>query len=213
MDRSVIRAERLTLDYRAKRVLSDVSMSIGRGRIVALVGPSGCGKTSFLSCLNRMTDQIAGARVSGSLRFEGEDVLSSSCDLVRLRRRIAMIGSRPNALPFSIERNLEFPLREHGMFAEGVVEAALRWVGLWSEVKDRLHAPALSLSDEQQQRLCIARALALRPEVLLFDEPCSTLEDLMASLRRHLTLVVTTRSAAQAERIADDVTAFGLVRG
>jgi phosphate transport system ATP-binding protein len=212
-----LRTEALTLRYADKPAFEDVTLALARGRITALIGPSGCGKTSYLNCLNRLTDLVPRCQVSGRIRLGGLDVLDPRTDVVALRRRVGMIFQKPNPFPFSVRRNLEFPLAEHGVRdrrrrAERV-ETALRDVGLWDEVKDRLHAPALALSGGQQQRLCIARALALAPEALLLDEPCSALdpisggvvEDLIVRLRERLTLLVVTHNLAQARRIADQV--------
>ena len=215
----------LTLSYGGKTALRDVTMPINRGCITALVGPSGCGKTSFLSSLNRMTDLLPGARVSGRIELGGHDVLDPRTDVVSLRRRVGMIFQKPNPFPLSIRRNLELPLREHGVrdatLLAQKVEKALCDVGLWDEVKDRLDAPAQSLSGGQQQRLCISRALALEPEALLFDEPCSALdplssgvvEDRIASLRGRYTVVIVTHNLAQARRIADWVGLFWVQDG
>ncbi|HMS84116.1 MAG TPA: phosphate ABC transporter ATP-binding protein [Nitrospira sp.] len=220
-----IDVNRLSLHYGEKPAFQDVSMSIKKGCITALVGPSGCGKTSFLTCLNRLTDLIAGCRVSGRITLDSLDVLAPQADVIRLRRRIGMIFQKPNPFPLSIRRNLEFPLREHGLrdrqqIAQRV-ETALRDVGLWDEVKDRLGSPALTLSGGQQQRLCIARALALSPEMLLMDEPCSALdplssgvvEDLIVNLRGRYTILIVTHNLAQARRIADYAAVFWVQNG
>lgn len=215
-----IEVDRLSLHYGGKPAFQDVTLSINKGYITALVGPSGCGKTSFLTCLNRLTDLIAGCRVSGRIRIETFDVLAPGLDVIQLRRRIGMIFQKPNPFPLSIRRNLEFPLREHGVRDRAqltqTVETTLRDVGLWDEVKDRLDSPALALSGGQQQRLCIARSLALAPEVLLMDEPCSALdplssgivEDLIVSLRERYTILIVTHNLAQARRIADHAAFF-----
>ena len=212
-----IEMDRLSLSYRDTVAFQDVTLGIRRGALTALVGPSGCGKTSLLLCLNRLTDLIPGCRVSGGLRIDAWNVLDPRVDVIALRRRVGMIFQKPNPFPLSIRQNLVFPLREHGMKSsqqlDAAVEAALSDVGLWHEVKDRLHVPALALSGGQQQRLCIARALVLQPEVLLMDEPCSALdplssgvvEDLIAGLRGRYTILVVTHNLAQARRIADDV--------
>jgi phosphate transport system ATP-binding protein len=217
--------ERLTLRYGDKTALEGVDLSIARGRITALIGPSGCGKTSLLHCLNRLTNLIPGCRVTGRVQVGEIDVLHPTTDVLTLRRRVGMIFQKPNPFPFSIRRNLEFPLREHGLRDRRrlgeKVEAVLRDVGLWDEVKDRLDRPAPALSGGQQQRLCLARALALGPEVLLLDEPCSALdpisggvvEDLILRLRGHFTLVVVTHNLAQARRIADDAALFWVQDG
>jgi len=221
----LLEVDRLTLRYGDKVALENVSLAARRGQITALIGPSGCGKTSFLSCLNRLTDLIPGCRVTGCACIGGANILEPKTDLLALRRRIGMIFQKPNPFPFSIRRNLEFPLREHGVrdrrALEEKVETALRDVGLWDEVKDRLDRPAMSLSGGQQQRLCLARALALGPEVLLLDEPCSALdpissgvvEDLIVRLRGQLTILVVTHNLAQAKRIADFVALFWALAG
>jgi len=213
--RPLVRAGGLTLRYGQATAFEDVTLDVHAGCITALVGPSGCGKTSFLSCINRLTDLIPGARVSGGLRLGDVDLLDPRLDVIALRRRVGMVFQRPNPFPLSVRRNLDLPLREHGVRSRGrrddAVERALRDVGLWDEVRDRLETPALALSGGQQQRLCLARALVLEPEVLLLDEPCSALdplaggvvEDLVAGLRGRVTILIVTHNLAQARRIAD----------
>lgn len=221
----IVEIDRLSLYYGEKPAFQDVTLSINKGCITALVGPSGCGKTSFLTCLNRLTDLIAGCRASGRITIDALDVLAPDTDVIQLRRRIGMIFQKPNPFPLTIRRNLEFPLREHGIRDRGQIaqtmETTLRDVGLWDEVKDRLDSPALALSGGQQQRLCIARALALLPEVLLMDEPCSALdplsggvvEDLIVSLRGRYTVLIVTHNLAQARRIADYAALFWVQNG
>lgn len=218
-----IQTERLSLFYAHKPAFRDVTLSIKSGGITALIGPSGCGKTSFLTCLNRLTELTPSCRVSGRILLGNQDV--QVLDVISLRRRVGMLFQKPNPFPLSIMRNIEFPLREHGVRSRDEidrrVEDVLRDVGLWDEVKDRLKAPALSLSGGQQQRLCLARALALKPEVLLMDEPCSALdpissevvEDLIANLRGRYTVLVVTHNLAQAKRIADNVALFWVADG
>ena len=218
-----MQTERLSLDYGKKQAFKDVSLAIASGRITALIGPSGCGKTSFLNCLNRLTELTPSCKVSGRILLGEEDVQALAPIL--LRRRVGMLFQKPNPFPLSIMRNIEFPLREHGVKKRSEidrrVENVLRDVGLWDEVKDRLLASAFSLSGGQQQRLCLARALVLEPEVLLMDEPCSALdpisseavEDLIASLRSRYTLLVVTHNLAQAKRIADEIAMFWVVDG
>ena len=220
----LIEVDGLSLRYGDHVAFSDVTMSIPRGCITALVGPSGCGKSSFLMALNRLSDVIPSARVDGEVRLEGRDTRGVEVDLVGLRRRVGMIFQKPNPFPFSIRRNLAYPLKEHGVRSKADrddrIEAGLRDVGLWDEVKDRLDTSALGLSGGQQQRLCLARALVLQPEVLLLDEPCSALdpiaagvvEELIERLRGRLTVVIVTHNLAQARRIADYVALFW-VRG
>lgn len=207
--------EKLALSYNGVPAFEEVSLDIYRGCVTALIGPSGCGKTSLLSCLNRLSDLVPGCRVEGCVVLDGEDIRAPQIDVQVLRRRVGMIFQKPNPFPLSIRRNLEMPLKEHGVRNRAELDErvwrALADVGLWEEVKDRLDRPALALSGGQQQRLCIARALALRPEVLLMDEPCSALdplssaivEDLIASLRGRYTVVIVTHNLAQARRIAN----------
>jgi len=211
----LVRARGLNLCYGTTPAFEDVTLDVHLGCITALVGPSGCGKTSFLNCINRLTDLIPGARASGELRLADVDLLDPRLDVIALRRRVGMIFQNPNPFPLSIRRNLSLPLKEHGMRSRArradATERALRDVGLWEEVKDRLESPALALSGGQQQRLCIARALVLEPEVLLMDEPCSALdplagavvEDLIVGLRGRVTVLIVTHNLAQARRIAD----------
>lgn len=220
-----IQTEKLSLRYGPTPAFEDVTLAINTGCITAVVGPSGCGKTSFLSCLNRLSDLVPHSRVSGRIRIGALDVREPGTDVIALRRRVGMIFQKPNPFPLSIRKNLELPLREHGLtprsrIAERI-EGALRDVGLWDEVRDRMDAPALTLSGGQQQRLCLARALALEPEALLMDEPCSALdplsggvvEDLIASLRGRYTVVIVTHNLAQARRIADHVALFWVQNG
>ena len=221
----LIQTEHLSLHYGKKTAFCHVNLRINAGCITALIGPSGCGKTSFLSCLNRLTDFIPRCRVSGSIRLGSLEILDSQVNAIALRRRIGMIFQKPNPFPFSIWKNLAFPLREHGIKnreeVEQRIETTLQNVGLWHEVKDRLNTSALALSGGQKQRLCIARALVLQPEVLLLDEPCSALdpissgvvEDLIASLRERYTLLIVTHNLAQAKRIADYAALFWVQEG
>ncbi len=215
----------LSVSYHGVAAVHNVTIDIPRGCITAIVGPSGCGKSTFLSCLNRMTDLMPGCRVEGDVRLDGDDIRSDDTNVITLRRRVGMIFQKPNPFPLSIRENLTFPLKYHGVHdrheCEGKAEGALRRVGLWDEVKDRLDTSALNLSGGQQQRLCLARALALDPEVILLDEPCSALdpiasgvvEDLIASLRSSYTVIIVTHNLSQARRLADDVAMFWLADG
>tara|TARA_R110002096_G_scaffold105923_1_gene233048 strand:+ start:13720 stop:14514 length:795 start_codon:yes stop_codon:yes gene_type:complete len=213
----ILSTEKLSLRYGVKTAFREVSLGLHPGQILALVGPSGCGKSSLLQSLNRLTDLIPNCHVQGSILFAGTNVANGDTDVVQLRRRIGLIFQKPNPFPYSIRRNLEFPLKEHGVKPaaerETIIEKCLQEVGLWNEVKDRLDSPATALSGGQQQRLCIARSLALSPEILLLDEPCSALdplssgmvEDLIARLRGSYTIGMVTHNLAQARRIADHV--------
>ena len=220
-----IRAENLSIAYQGRQALRNVNLEINRGCITALVGPSGCGKTSFLMTLNRLTDLIPGCQVSGTLHINELNVLAQTTNLLNLRRTVGMIFQKPTVFPFSIRKNLELPLREHGTHDRTVlaatIEHVLQQVGLWQEVKDRLDRPAQGLSGGQQQRLCLARALVLSPDVLMLDEPCSALdplssgiiEDLIVSLQGHYTVIIVTHNLAQARRIADHVAFFWSYEG
>jgi phosphate transport system ATP-binding protein len=211
----VLEIKNLAVRYGGVTALDGVSLDIYKGCITALVGPSGCGKTSFLSTLNRLTDLIPGVTVTGDTLFNGQSIFAKRVDTRVLRTQIGMIFQKPNPFPLTIRRNLELPLKEHGIKDAGElarrIQATLEDVGLWSEVKDRLDTPALQLSGGQQQRLCIARALVLKPAVLLMDEPCSALdpissgvvEDLILRLRGQYTVVIVTHNLAQAKRIAN----------
>lgn len=211
----IIDVHGLRVSYNGITALDDLSLQIHQGCITALIGPSGCGKTSFLSSLNRLTDLIPHARVEGRIEFDGLNIHDPKVDVRALRTHVGMIFQRPNPFPLSVRKNIEMPLREHGITSKQVLqerlERALTDVGLWHEVKDRLDQSALGLSGGQQQRLCIARALALEPKVLLMDEPCSALdpissgvvEDLVLRLKGRYTVVIVTHNLAQAKRIAN----------
>ncbi len=213
----------LSVSYASSTILSNVSLDIYKGCITALIGPSGCGKTSFLSSLNRMTELQDQAKVTGSIVFDGQEILKDPVDKLKLRRRIGMIFQRPNPFPLSIWQNLALPLKELGIRDQvelnRKIERALTDVGLWQEVSNRLGDSALSLSGGQQQRLCIARALVLEPEVLLMDEPCSALdpiasqvvEELILRLRGQYTVVIVTHNLAQARRVANYVGFFWMI--
>ena len=208
-------AAALSLWYGAFKALMDVDLVAAPGEILGLVGPSGCGKSTLLRCFNRMNEAPT-TRISGRLEVAGHDVRSPDLDTIRLRRAVGMVFQRPNPLPMSIRDNVLFALRlHHGAppraEAERVVEDALTRVGLWQRVRDRLKRSAESLSLEEQQKLCIARLLPLRPRILLLDEPCSALdpegtraiEELMRSMHGEVTQVIVTHNLAQARRLAD----------
>jgi len=214
-----LRVRDLNVWYREKKVLDNISIDINRGCITTLIGPSGCGKSTFLSVLNRLSEFSNECRITGTVELEGKSIFEKRYDLRELRQKIGMIFQRPNPFPLSIFRNLDLPLKEHGVKCKETrnrrIESALRDVGLWDEVHDRLHTSAMQLSGGQQQRLCIARALVLEPEILLMDEPCSALdpissrivEELIERLRGRLTIVIVTHNLAQARRIGN-YTAF-----
>ncbi|MFV2057761.1 MAG: phosphate ABC transporter ATP-binding protein [Thiohalomonadales bacterium] len=209
--------KKVTISYNDVIAIEDANLDIPAGKITALVGPSGCGKSSLLASINRMTDTIPHCKVSGQIMLGDEDIFQTNMDLSRLRRRVGMVFQQPNPFPLSIEENIRFPLKEHGIRSEHnlneITETVLKQVGLWQEVKDRLKKNALQLSGGQQQRLCIARCLALKPAVILFDEPCSaldpisssTVEELIKQLRLDYTVLMVTHNLAQARRIADHV--------
>ena len=212
--------EGLTASYGKRAAVSAVSIPFYEKLITAIIGPSGCGKSTLLRTLNRMNDTIAGFSVEGRILLEGKDVYTPSTDVIRLRRRVGMVFQQPNPFPKSIYDNVAFGLRVNGMVKSRAdlderVEKALIGAALWNEVKDRLNRNALQLSGGEQQRLCIARALAVQPEVLLMDEPASALdpvstakiEELMFELKKDYTIVIVTHNMQQAARVSD-FTAF-----
>jgi phosphate transport system ATP-binding protein len=203
--------------YSDKRAVRNVTMDLHRHEITALIGPSGCGKSTFIRCLNRMNDLIPAARVEGKIGYHGENLYDSSIDPVQVRKRIGMVFQKPNPFPKSIYDNIAFGPRVMGMKGDmdEIVESALKRGALWDEVKDRLKTNAFGMSGGQQQRLCIARALATSPDVLLMDEPCSALdpistgriEDLMMEIKQDYSIVIVTHNMQQAARVSD-MTAF-----
>ena len=211
--------ENVSLWYGNKPALNNISLNIPKNRITALIGPSGCGKSTLLRCLNRMNDLIDNCRIEGDIRLHQHSILGRDKDLSLLRRRVGMVFQRPNPFPKSIYDNVVYGLRLQGVrdrrLLDETVERALRAAALWSEVKDQLWQNALTLSSGQQQRLVIARAIAIEPEILLLDEPTSALdpistlviEELMHTLKRHFTLVLVTHNMQQAARVSD-YTAF-----
>ncbi|MDD5138547.1 MAG: phosphate ABC transporter ATP-binding protein PstB [Candidatus Omnitrophota bacterium] len=212
-----IAARKLNLWYGDFHALKDVDASFEPKKITAIIGPSGCGKSTLLRVFNRMNDLIEGVRMDGEVLIDGANILDPCADLVALRKKVGMVFQRPNPFPLSIYENIVFGERIHGAGVtrdelDGIVEKSLKDVLLWDELKDRLQAPALSLSLEQKQRLCIARLIAVRPDVLLMDEPCSTLdpqatariEELMRELKNNYTIIIVTHNMQQAARISDD---------
>jgi phosphate transport system ATP-binding protein len=208
----------LSVYYGDFRAIRDVTLPIYRNQITALIGPSGCGKTTFIRCLNRMNDLIEGARVEGTLLYHGVNLYDEQVDPVEVRRRIGMVFQKPNPFPKSIYENIAFGPKIAGYKGsmDELVEESLRRAALWDEVKDKLKESGLALSGGQQQRLCIARAIATRPDVILMDEPCSALdpiatqriEDLMQELLSEYTIVIVTHNMQQAARVSDRTAFF-----
>jgi len=206
----------LNLWYGDFNALKDVGMEFKKNRITAIIGPSGCGKSTLIRTFNRMNDLVEGVRVKGEILVDGENILSLQTDLMVLRKKVGMVFQRPNPFPLYIYENIAFGLRVHEGATrydiDEAVEESLKHVLLWEELKDKLNKNALRLSLEQRQRLCIARLIAVRPEVLLMDEPCSTLdpqstariEELMRELKNNYTIIIVTHNMQQAARVSDD---------
>ena len=216
---SIIECADVNVYYGNFRAVTGVDLSFGKNEITALIGPSGCGKSTLLRSLNRMNDLIDGARVEGSVTFQGENIYDKNVDAIEVRRRIGMVFQKPNPFPKSIYDNVAYGPRVTGMRPESMddlVEEVLTKAALWGEVKDKLKQSAFGLSGGQQQRLCIARTIAVRPDVILMDEPCSALdpiattriEDLMHELREEYTIVIVTHNMQQAARVADRTAFF-----
>jgi phosphate transport system ATP-binding protein len=215
MSGTSIETRGLDLFYGDFQALTAVNLQVPEREVTALIGPSGCGKSTLLRVFNRMNDLIDGVRVRGQVLIDGEDIYAAGADLLRLREKVGMVFQRPNPFPLSVFENIAFGLAVHGLAArrdyDMIVEEALRSVLLWNDLKDRLHRSALALSLEQQQRLCIARVLPLKPRVLLMDEPCSALdpiatlhiEELMQKLKKEYTIVIVTHNMQQAARASD----------
>ena len=214
-----LRTENANLYYGKFHALRNITLSIPERSITAIIGPSGCGKSSFLRILNRMNDLITGARVEGVVELDGNPIYGVPIDVVELRKKVGMVFQRPNPFPLSVRDNITFGLDIHGERSkndyEAIIEQSLKDVLLWDDLKDRLDRSALRLSLEQQQRLCIARVLAMKPQIILMDEPCSALdpiatlriEELMQELKKNYTIVIVTHNMQQAAR-ASDYTAF-----
>jgi phosphate transport system ATP-binding protein len=213
-----IRTRGLKLWYGSFQALKGIDLDVRPGLVTSLIGPSGCGKTTLLRCFNRINERIPGVRTEGHIEILGEDVYAPEVDLVELRKRVGMVFQRPNPLPLSVFDNVVFGRRIHAQKplgrgeSERIVRSALEEVGLWDDLKDRLRQRATELSLELQQKLCIARLLPLKPEVLLMDEPCSALdpdgtahvEELIKTLRERYTILIVTHNMAQARRVSDE---------
>ena len=219
---SILSVQDLCLWYGSHQALKDINIEIPEKSITALIGPSGCGKSTLLKTLDRMNDLIPDVKITGSIKYKGEDIFEPSVDVSELRRQVGMVFQKPNPFPMSIYDNIAYGPRTHGVKSRAkldeIVEQSLRGAAIWDEVKDRLKKNALGLSGGQQQRLCIARALAVEPEVLLMDEPTSALdpistskiEELAMELKDRYTIVIVTHNMQQAVRISDH-TAFFLL--
>ena len=210
---TVFDVQDVTVSYGGRPAVKNVSLTIYRNEITALIGPSGCGKSTLIRCFNRMNDLIPSARVEGTISYMGQDLYGPGVDPVEVRRRIGMVFQKPNPFPKSIYENIAFGPKVNAMKVDldDVVESSLKRSALWDEVKNKLHESAYGLSGGQQQRLCIARALAVDPDVILMDEPCSALdpiatariEDLMRELQEQYTIVIVTHNMQQAARVSD----------
>lgn len=216
----IVNIRDLNVYYGDFHAVGDVTFSVPRNKITALIGPSGCGKSTVLRCINRMNDLVLNARVEGSIEYHGYDINARNVDPVEVRRRIGMVFQKPNPFPKSIYENIAWGAKINGFKGnmDDLVERCLRQAALWEEVKDKLNESGLALSGGQQQRLCIARTLAINPDVILMDEPCSALdpistlriEDLMRDLQRHYTIAIVTHNMQQAARVSDQTVFFSL---
>jgi len=222
-NRTLIDISNLDFKYGDTQALFDITMEMPEREVTAFIGPSGCGKSTLLRCLNRMNDLVDGAVVSaGCVKIDGVDINSPEVDTIELRKRVGMVFQKSNPFPKSIYENIVYGLRLQGETNKGrldeIVEKSLRGAALWEEVKDRLHMPATELSGGQMQRLCIARAIAVEPEIILMDEPCSALdpiatskvEELIAELKNEYTIVIVTHNMQQAGRCSDHTAFFYL---
>ena len=215
VEEDIVVAKDFSVYYGNFHAVKSVSMGFVRKKVTAIIGPSGCGKSTFLRCLNRMNDLVDGCRTEGLLALDGIDIYRKNLDIVELRRRVGMVFQRPNPFPKSIYDNVAYGVRVKGRCPKNeldeIVESSLRKAALWDEVKDRLQQNAMGMSGGQQQRLCIARGIAIKPEVLLLDEPCSALdpistakiEELIAELKNDYTVVIVTHNMQQAARCSD----------
>ncbi len=214
-EKEIITTKDLNLWYGEKQALFDINMGIYANKITALIGPSGCGKSTLIRCFNRMNDVIDKCRITGSIYFDGNDILGNNTDAVEIRKKIGMVFQKPNPFPKTIYENVAYGSRVQGINdkkkLDEIVEKSLKAAAIWDEVKDRLYESAMGLSGGQQQRLCIARSLAIEPEIILMDEPCSALdpiatakiEDLMTELQKNYTVIIVTHNMQQAARVSD----------
>jgi len=223
MDNGIrMRAEGVNFYYGSRPALKDVNLDIHRSQVTSIIGPSGCGKSTFIRLLNRMNDLVPKSRLEGKILLDGEDIHAPETDVVEIRRRVGMVFQKPNPFPKSIYENIKYGLEINGLRDKSLVEQrvveSLKKAALWDEIKGRLYESALRLSGGQQQRLCIARCLAVEPEVILFDEPCASLdpistsriEELLMELKRDYTIVIVTHNMQQAARVSGN-TAFFLL--
>lgn len=214
-EKEIIKTVDLNLWYGEKQALFNINMSVLANKITALIGPSGCGKSTLIRCFNRMNDVIDKCKITGNILFDGSDIYHADTDAVEIRKKIGMVFQKPNPFPKSIYENIAYGPRVQGnnnkKDLDGIVERSLKDAALWDEVSDRLHESAMGLSGGQQQRLCIARSLAIEPEIILMDEPCSSLdpiatakiEDLMLELKKKYTVIIVTHNMQQAARVSD----------
>jgi phosphate transport system ATP-binding protein len=215
VEKEIIKTVDLNLWYGEKQALFNINMSILENKITALIGPSGCGKSTLIRCFNRMNDMIDKCKITGSILFDGNDIYQPDTDAVEIRKKIGMVFQKPNPFPKSIYENIAYGPRVQGnnnkKELDAIVEKSLKVAALWDEVCDRLQESAMGLSGGQQQRLCIARSLAIEPQIILMDEPCSSLdpiatakiEDLMLQLKKKYTVIIVTHNMQQAARVSD----------
>lgn len=217
-----ITVDKLSLFYGRSQALYDINLAIAEKQVTALIGPSGCGKSTLLRCFNRMNDLVDGVRIQGQVQLDGVDIFNPGVDVIELRKRVGMVFQKSNPFPKSIYENIAYGLRIAGVNQkprlDEVVEKSLRGAALWDEAKDRLHESALGMSGGQQQRLCIARTIAIEPEIILMDEPCSALdpiatakvEELIHEMKKRFTIIIVTHNMQQAARVSDKTAFFYL---
>ena len=213
--KEIIKTVDLNLWYGEKQALFDINMSVLSNKITALIGPSGCGKSTLIRCFNRMNDVIDKCKITGKVLYDGKDIYHQNTDAVEIRKKIGMVFQKPNPFPKSIYENIAYGPRVQGnnnkKELDKIIEKSLKVAALWAEVSDRLYESAMGLSGGQQQRLCLARSLAIEPEIILMDEPCSSLdpiatakiEDLMLELKKKYTVIIVTHNMQQAARVSD----------